>query len=597
MQRTRRFVLLLIVITAGWALLVGALHGIDLRRSGFRLASEDPTRPAVIAIALLLAFAAVFPQNARAGARRLLAAARGRGTIDVIDDAAPAIAVLLSVLVLFLSLKFGAFVAGGADSYGYISQADLWLAGDLTIEQPLAFQVPWEDPDWTLTPLGYRPTDVRGTIVPIYAPGLPLMMAAAKLTIGGFGPYLLTPLLGAATVWLTYLLGARVWSPLVGLGAAAWLSSSPSFLFMLMGPMSDVPVTAFFTAAALALTQRWRFRAAWTGLLVGLAVLVRPNLVPAVAVFAALLATTEVSRRERLRATVLFGLAVLPFVLLVAATNAHLYGAPWRSGYGSFSHLYAWRFLVPNLRQYSRWLVDTQTPLIALCIFPFAFWRRLPREGQRRLAMMAALALIIWLSYVFYLVFDAWWYLRFLLPALPLTLVLAVVGGRLMLSPLTRGLRLSLAAVALVAVVFAQARYARANSVLEVCRIESVYVSVGEWVRARLPPNAILLSAQHSGSLRHYGRRMTMRYDTLSHSWWPRAVPILAALGLRPYVVLTEHEERAFREKFGLSNAYDAPGTVVAELTTIVPVKIYDPLREQTATDTIPNLAPGLCTR
>ena len=597
MHRTQRFVLLLTVLSAGWALLVGALDGIDLRSSGFRLASEDPTRPAILAIALLLAFAALFPRNARANVHRILAAARGRGTIEVMVDAAPAVALLLSVSILFVGLKFGAFVAGGADSYGYVSQADLWLARDLTIHQPLALQVPWAEPDWTLSPLGYRPADVRGTIVPIYAPGLPLLMAAAKMAIGPFGPYLVTPVLGGVTVWLTYLLGTRVWSPLVGVGAATWLSFSPSFLFMLMGPMSDVPATAFFTAAAVALTRRSRWRAAWTGLLTGLVVLIRPNLVPAVPVFATLIALTEISWRARLRATLLFGFACLPFALVVAATNNHLYGAPWKSGYGSFDELYAWRFLLPNLRQYVRWLGDTQTPLIAFCIVPFAFWRGLLCERRRTLATIAALALIIWLCYLFYLVFDAWWYLRFLLPALPLTLVLAVIGLRLTLSRLTRGLRLGLAAAALVTVVFLQARYARANSVMQVCRNESVYVSVGEYVRARLPPNAILLTAQHSGSMRHYGRRMTMRYDTLSRRWWPRAVPILVDLGWRPYIVLTDYEERAFREKFSLGEAGDAPGTLIAELRTIVPVRIYDPLREDTPTDAIPNLAPRLCTR
>jgi hypothetical protein len=46
-----------------------------------------------------------------------------------------------------------------------------------------------------------------------------------------------------------------------------------------------------------------------------------------------------------------------------------------------------------------------------------------------------------------------------------------------------------------------------------------------------------------------------------------------------------------------MSDAYDAPGTLVAELRTVVPVKIYDPLREEAGMDAIPSLEQRLCTR
>ncbi len=37
------------------------------------------------------------------------------------------------------------WTAGGADQYAYVSQADLWLNGDLTVPIPLAATAPWPE--------------------------------------------------------------------------------------------------------------------------------------------------------------------------------------------------------------------------------------------------------------------------------------------------------------------------------------------------------------------------------------------------------------------------------------------------------------------
>ena len=59
---------------------------------------------------------------------------------------------------------------------------------------------------------------------------------------------------------------------------------------------------------------------------------------------------------------------------------------------------------------------------------------------------------------------------------------------------------------------------------------------VGQFVVDRLPPNAILISMQHSGSLRYYAGRPTLRYDWLTREWWPRALDVLAAQGLSAFL-------------------------------------------------------------
>ena len=72
---------------------------------------------------------------------------------------------------------------------------------------------------------------------------------------------------------------------------------------------------------------------------------------------------------------------------------------------------------------------------------------------------------------------------------------------------------------------------------------ESVYYSTGRYLRRVLPKNAIILSMQHSGTLRMYGERLTMRYDWLEGPWYQRALETLVAKGYRPYLVLGEGEE------------------------------------------------------
>src|SRR5262249_794882 len=180
--------------------------------------------------------------------------------------------------VLAAGLRWGAMVAGGADSYGYISQAALWHRGLPIVRQDVVGASPWPDPAETWAPLGYRPSPhERGAIVPIYPPGLPLLMALFQ-TIGGFcAAFLVVPISGALTVWLTFVLGRRVVGAAgVALWSAVLVSTSPVFLYQLMNAMSDVPVTAFWS---LALVLAIIGRPLASGLAASIAIAIRPNLV------------------------------------------------------------------------------------------------------------------------------------------------------------------------------------------------------------------------------------------------------------------------------------------------------------------------------
>src|SRR5207248_10409442 len=102
-------------------------------------------------------------------------------------------------------------VAGGADSYGYVSQAGLWRVGQLARTQEIIGTSPWPLADETWSPLGYRPrSDRRDTIVPVYPFGLPLLMALFQIVGGYCAAFLVVPCCGALLIGLTYALGLRL---------------------------------------------------------------------------------------------------------------------------------------------------------------------------------------------------------------------------------------------------------------------------------------------------------------------------------------------------------------------------------------------------
>jgi asparagine N-glycosylation enzyme membrane subunit Stt3 len=148
------------------------------------------------------------------------------------------LALLLALSPVVAGLAWNSWTAGGADSYGYVSQADLWVHSRLKTPVPIASFAPWPNAIWTFTPHGYRPAPDESALVPSTAPGLPLMMAAAKMMGGHCAMLWVTPLCGGLLIWLTSAIGRKLGSSSVGLAAAWLVATSPAVLAMLVSPMS-----------------------------------------------------------------------------------------------------------------------------------------------------------------------------------------------------------------------------------------------------------------------------------------------------------------------------------------------------------------------
>lgn len=481
--------------------------------------------------------------------------------LPVVPHRLPRIAALLLAAAVFLvGVAYTTTAASGADAYGYVSQADLWLDGELTVDQTWIASAQWPMVRWTISPLGYRPSSLDETawhLIPMYAPGLPLLMALAKAIGGQELLFWIVPLSGAVLVLATWGIGRRLASPGAGLIAAWLVATSPAVLFMLMAPMSDVPVAAAWASAFYFLLDRRQSRALAAGGCAGLAILIRPNLV----FLAALLGLVELARLawphgERrvgiLRHGALFSAGVAAGALVVAVVNWQLNGSPLESGYGSLAGAFSVEFFGPNVSRYTRWLLETQSPVVlagaaALLLPVGALW---PAARERSpLLVMAPCVASVWLFYAFYRVYEEWWFLRFVLASWPFLMigtgaVLAFVarrGGRPAAALVTAGV---------IGLGLWQVTVAEDRSAFNLWKEERRYVTVAQAVRRITDRQSVVFAMQHSGSLRYYGGRMTLRYDSFTGAWLDRAVAWLADRGITSYMVLDDWEVPAVREKF-----------------------------------------------
>ena len=477
---------------------------------------------------------------------------------DAPDDAswhrlarlAPWIAGAAAVASAAVAIHFGIRAAGGADAYGYVSQAYLWAAGRITIPNPLAPLTASVGP--AVAPLGYQLARDPNWLIPIYAPGLPMMMAVALIVGGARAVYLVAPLLGGVTVWLTYRLATRVADARTAMMAAVLLAFSPIFIFQAMQPMSDVPVTACWMAAWVCATSKHRWAPIGAGLAVSAAVLTRPNLVPLALAIAWVVGRRTDLSRSALSRLALFAAGASPGCLFIALLNRHLYGSPLVSGYGPLATLYAWDRFDDNLRRYGSWLLDLYTPgILLVAVAPFI--------GRVRATLpMLAFAACLLFSYSFYFVFDSWPFLRFLLPAIPLFVILGSAAGLQLVAraPLSwRGAIVFLVCTLLPGWYLLKSREL---TIFDVHRAEWRYAAVGDAIGRDLEPNAVVLTVLHSGSVRLYGDRATVRWDLVAPDNLDFTIKALREGGYVPYVVLEDWEEPAFRGRFAAHNRYGA---------------------------------------
>jgi hypothetical protein len=544
---------------------VSLTGGIHTRIFGLTIQSRDPFRALALSFILFV-----------------IAAARDRGAFadaltrltERIRRHSPLAALAIAALLGAHATVFGAFGVAGADAYGYINQAYQWKNGVLPAPIPLTMDLRIPDGDEMQIPFGYRGGQQPHTMVPTYAPGLPLIMAVT-LFLSGCGPYFVTPVCAVLLVWFTFCLGSRAGGRICGLLAAVLVAVTPVVLFQALWPMSDVPVGAFWTATLFYATGGRRQDVIAAADYAFLALLIRPNLVPLAAVpFAATVLT--IGGRERWPHAVMFSAPVVFVAAFIAWLNTIWYGAPSNTGYGATREIYLLPNVAPNIRLYTSWLIESQSFWVLVALVPLVpFFGR--RANRPTIAICAVTCVVAFALYATYSQFEAWWYLRFLLPAYGAFSVLLAAG----LTTIARALPHPYGRVAaLGAVLFMSATmlsFAADKGVFgRIKEGERRYIYIGDYLARSAPENAALFSSQHSGSLRYYTGRVTLRFDSVKPETAGDVVPAIERVGYHPYLVVDDWEIPQVRTRFGLAPDASLPWTIAARMREHGGVTVYD---------------------
>jgi hypothetical protein len=553
-------------LAAAWSALTLLSGGFAWHAGRLALSSRDPLRPLIVAGILVASGRLLLP---RAEFGRAVRVITGEG-----DRLAARIACAAAAGVLIFAIAWNTRAAGGSDSSCYVLQAEAFAHGRIALTHPLAGVLPGATPAM-FAPTGFVPSRMAPfTAVPICGPGLALAMAAVS-TARRDAVFLVVPAFAALAVWLTFVVGRRLDDAVTGACAAVLLATSPIFLYQAVQPMSDVPAVALWLASLvfLSLPAEASAKAGGdrdgevdAGICASLAVLMRPNMALIVLPLLALLP----DRRGLLR----FALWSVPGLAALTWLNAVRYGSPLASGYGSTEALFAFAHVRPNLARYPRWLFETETPFIAAAVLaPWWAWRHTAR-ARLVLVLLAAIVLTL-ATFLAYTVFDDWWYIRFLLPALPPLIVLSVA----VLLALAEGrprVRVGLAIVACAILGAWHLHVARTHHVFELQALESRFIVTGGYASRALPPNTVVLAVQETGSVRYLGGRTTLAWDAIAPDALDSTIVWLRRHGHPAFLVLEDGEEPRFRARFPSQRygALDWPPQ--AEIHAPVRVRLYD---------------------
>jgi hypothetical protein len=237
--------------------------------------------------------------------------------------------------------------------------------------------------------------------------------------------------------------------------------------------------------------------------------------------------------------------------------------------------------LPTNVRLYWGWFLEIETPVMAAAVLFFLAPGVTAPSVRHARFLLGGMAAVVVASYLFYLTFDSWTYLRFFLPVWP---VLMLLTAGVVLSLLRRmGAWFPLAALICAGLVTWQSiSISSRYDVFSLWQRERRFADVARFISAHTDPQAVIISMLHSGSIYLYTGRPTLRYERLDQPWLDPAVDHLASTGRHPYIVLDATEVDDFRKRFaGRSRLASLDWMPVAALAD--QVYIYDALPTERA--------------
>lgn len=452
-----------------------------------------------------------------------------------------------------LVLAYGALLgatasphASGSDQSGYLNCARLLASGErFAAIRPVPGTPPGQLSPWLFTPLGFAPAPQPGALLPTYPPGFPLHLVAASWLVGwDTAGVAVQALAGAALLLLVSLLGRELGLPPAGaLAAALLVAAFPVTLHFFTWMMSDGLAATWCCAAVLgALHARRRTAsAAAAGFAFAAAVLVRPTdllLLPALAL----------ALPRRRGAWLAFAVGAAPGALVHAAYNLEVYGRALTTGYRNVGGLFSAAHFLPRIAHFATWIGRFLTlPLAALWLVGVG---RAVRGDRRQRLLLAWLAPIVAFYAFYFHSIESWWYLRFILPAVPAFVLGGVLAGHEVFGwfgarvPRRCG-RVAVAVLAFLVVAYgvrSGVAWARRFGVLRTARNTVEYPRSLEWLERQTPPGSPVVAMQFSGALFYSTERPLVRYDIATPEVLRRIVNRARRAGSAPHALLFDFE-------------------------------------------------------
>ncbi|MCX6549723.1 MAG: glycosyltransferase family 39 protein [Acidobacteria bacterium] len=521
---------------AGLALavaLVAALTGSGIRFGPWTLPVREVWRPCLLA-GVLVGWRALMLRRAGEGG----GAAPGESSAS---DAAFSVVCSCGIATgVLLWANHQIRFCGGSDSYGYVSAAHALVKGQLILPQPIVQWLPFPGALPVATPLGWAPAPSGNAIVPGYPLGLSIAMAIFILVAGPGAEFYVPFAAGIGLLFVTYRLTARLTDWRIAAVATLLVAFNPVVMNMVTQPMSDVPAAFCYLLAVYVLLVEPRHLPA-AGLAAGLCIWTRPIMVVTLPALLWLLPRT---RDAWLR----FAAGLAPVAALIAGAQWHLYGGPLKTGYGAPPGLFRVSMVALNAPTYARWITIVHSPLVFLAV-ALGVWR-----APRRLVMASALGFVLGILPFLFTgpYFDDFGLIRYILPVLIPCLLVAVIGvGDMMTRYLSRSAAVAALSVFAIAAASYSYRVVASEGMFHGVTQESRYAAVGDWIRDHTPLQSVVLAEIHSGSLRFYADRTTIRFALLPQDELAATVRALAGRGIACFAAIDgEEEERLFRQRF-----------------------------------------------
>jgi hypothetical protein len=333
---------------------------------------------------------------------------------------------LLFGTIFYLSLLnvYMSPYASGTDASGYLNFARQLAHREIFLPvRSLPAHSVTEFGSEAFQPVGWIVRDNSGLMSPYYPPGAPIHFAIATWLVGttaavNFANTMLTIAAGML-VYLScrHLKVDNVWAG----SAVVALYLCPLFIFGALQPFSELP-SLTWAMATLYAAMRSGDRNPWAfvcGAAYSTALLVRPtNILLAVPILLA--------SKLRPKWLAWFALGAMPGGIFLLYLNWRLYGSPFTTGQVALLQELSIKYVPHNLAHFGRWTFLLLGPMV-LCSLVFLVSSHL-RSRDYIIHAFWVVTLVSFYAFYFYAGLDAWWWLRYLVPAVPSLIILAVAG-------------------------------------------------------------------------------------------------------------------------------------------------------------------------